>query len=195
MTTTRYKVLKFPDARLRRRAAEVETFDAELGAVVDRLFETMKYERGIGLAAPQVGISQRIVVIDVSADQDAPLCLVNPRIVAREGVAEMEEGCLSVPDFRANVKRARRITVEARDQGGAPLRFDADELLSVCVQHEIDHLDGRLFIDHLSPLKRRRFLDALKRAKPPPPARRSEGARRRYLEQWSGERAAERVLS
>lgn len=151
------EILQYPDRRLRERARLVSEVDDEVRRIVDDLFETMYAAPGIGLAATQVGIMRRIAVIDVSPEQDDPRVLINPRIVAREGEQDSEEGCLSIPDVRDCIRRAERITVEALDRGGEPWSFDAEGLLAACAQHEIDHLDGRLFIDHLSMLKRQRI--------------------------------------
>lgn len=151
------EILQYPDERLRRRAAPVEHVDERVRRLVDDMLETMYAAPGIGLAATQVGIEERVAVIDVSEHKDAPLVLVNPEIVAREGTTESEEGCLSIPDVYEKVRRAERVTVRALDRDGAPYELTAEGLLAVCVQHEIDHLDGRLFIDRLSLLKRQRI--------------------------------------
>jgi len=151
---TTLDVLRFPDPRLRVVADPVpEVTDATRSIVADML-ETMYDEFGIGLAASQVNIPQRIIVMDLSENGDQPVCLINPEITHREGEREMQEGCLSVPEFNASVKRADRIHCCALNERGEATEFDADGLLSVCVQHEIDHLDGVLFIDHLSGLRR-----------------------------------------
>ncbi|MCU0834540.1 MAG: peptide deformylase [Chromatiaceae bacterium] len=156
-------ILTFPDPRLREHAKPVAVVDDEVRRIVDDMFETMYAAPGIGLAATQVGITQRIVVIDVSDDHKAPLCLINPEIVERRGVEEMEEGCLSVPGFYESVTRADQVRVRARDRDGKPFELDADGLLAVCIQHEIDHLDGKLFVDYISALKRQRIRKKLER--------------------------------
>jgi peptide deformylase len=156
-------ILTFPDPRLRRAAGPVERVDDNIRRIVDDMFETMYAAPGIGLAAIQVGISKRIVVIDISQEQNEPLCLINPEIVARDGVEEMEEGCLSVPGFFENVTRAEHIRARALDRDGEPIEIDTGGLLAVCIQHEIDHLDGRLFVDHISALKRQRIRKKLEK--------------------------------
>ena len=149
------EILEFPDPRLRTVAKPVERFDAALRQLVDDMIETMYDAQGIGLAATQVNVHQRLLVLDVSESQDTPRVYVNPEIVAREGSETCEEGCLSVPGIYAEVSRAEKITVSARDAEGQPFREALDGLQAICVQHEIDHLDGKLFVDYLSPLKRR----------------------------------------
>ncbi|MDW8478626.1 MAG: peptide deformylase [Xanthomonadales bacterium] len=148
------RILEFPDPRLRTRAAPVERFDRELEALVADLFDTMYAARGIGLAATQIDVHRRVLVADVSEDGSGRLVLVNPVIVAREGEQRCEEGCLSVPELRAEVPRAARIRVRAQDAQGETFELEAEGLLAVCIQHEMDHLEGRLFVDYLSPLKR-----------------------------------------
>ncbi|MDX1592719.1 MAG: peptide deformylase [Gammaproteobacteria bacterium] len=150
-------VLHFPDPRLRTRAEPVERVDDTVRRLVDDMFETMYSAPGIGLAATQVDVHRRVIVIDVSESREAPVCLINPVITAREGEEEMEEGCLSVPGIYERVTRAERITVEALDRDGATFAMDAEGLLAVCIQHEMDHLEGKLFIDYLSELKRSRI--------------------------------------
>ncbi len=150
-------VLEFPDKRLRTKAAEVVAFDGKIKTLVDDMFETMYEYKGVGLAATQIDVHQRIIVIDVSEDKNEPLCLINPEIIANEGLEESEEGCLSVPGFFENVERSERVTVKALNKEGRSFEIEADELLSVCIQHEMDHLQGKLFVDYLSPLKRQRI--------------------------------------
>ena len=150
-------ILEFPDPRLRTRAAPVEVFDATLERLIDDMLETMYAAPGIGLAATQVNVHQRLLVIDVSEQRDAPQVLINPQILAREGVAQTEEGCLSVPQIYERVERAARVRVRAQDRHGEFFERDYDELLAVCVQHEMDHLEGKLFVDYLSSLKRERI--------------------------------------
>jgi peptide deformylase len=156
-------ILEFPDERLRKKAAEVQVVDGKIKNLVDDMLETMYLAKGIGLAATQVNVHQRIVVIDVSEEKDNPLCLINPEIIAKDGVEESEEGCLSVPGFFETVKRAERIRVKALDKEGQPFEFEADDLLAVCVQHELDHLEGKLFVDYISTLKRQRIKKKLEK--------------------------------
>ena len=150
-------VLEFPDKRLRTKAKKVTVFDGAIAALVDDMLETMYDARGVGLAATQIDVHQRIIVIDISEENDAPLCFINPEIIEKDGVEEEEEGCLSVPGFFEKIKRAKHVKVRAFDKQGKPFEMEADELLSICVQHEMDHLEGKLFVDYLSPLKRQRI--------------------------------------
>lgn len=154
-------VLHFPDPRLRTRAEPVEAVDDDVRRLVDDMFETMYAAPGIGLAATQVNVHRRVIVIDVSEGKDQPLCLINPEITALDGIEEMEEGCLSVPGVYERVSRADRITVSALDRDGAPYSLDAEGLLAVCIQHEMDHLEGKLFVDYISSLKRNRIRSRL----------------------------------
>ncbi len=150
-------ILEFPDARLRTEAAPVDAdrlASAEFQQLVDDMFETMYAAPGIGLAATQVDAHHRFMVIDVSEGKDQPLVFVNPQIQAREGEQVYQEGCLSIPGIFADVTRADTITVRYQDREGRGQELTTDGLLAVCIQHEIDHLDGKLFIDYLSPLKR-----------------------------------------
>jgi peptide deformylase len=147
-------ILEFPDERLRKKATPVETVDADIGKLVDDMFETMYEARGVGLAATQVNVHKRVIVIDVSEEKKSPLCLINPEILAKDGIEETEEGCLSVPGFFETVKRAEHIKVRALNRDGESFEFEAEDLLAVCVQHEMDHLEGKLFVDYISPLKR-----------------------------------------
>lgn len=156
-------ILEFPDDRLRKKAAPVQVVDGKIKQLVDDMLETMYQAKGVGLAATQVNVHQRIVVIDVSEEKDNPLCLINPEIIAKDGVEESEEGCLSVPGFFETVKRAERIKVKALDKEGQPFEFEADALLAVCVQHELDHLEGKLFVDYISSLKRQRIKKKLEK--------------------------------
>jgi peptide deformylase len=149
------EILEFPDPRLRTVAKPVERFDAALRQLVDDMVETMYDAQGIGLAATQVNVHQRLLVLDVSENQDTPRVYVNPEIVEREGSETCEEGCLSVPGIYAEVSRAERITVAAQDAEGQAFREALDGLQAICIQHEIDHLEGKLFVDYLSPLKQR----------------------------------------
>ena len=150
-------ILTYPDPRLRQRASPVDAIDAQLRQLVDDMAQTLYAAKGIGLAATQVGVAQRVVVIDLSPGQDQLLVLINPRVVARDGSQECEEGCLSVPEVYDTVERAERVTVSYLDINCEPRQMDADGLLAVCVQHEIDHLDGKLFVDYLSRLKQDRL--------------------------------------
>ena len=147
-------ILEYPDPRLRSRADPVTAFDAALRRLSADMLETMYAAPGIGLAASQVDVHRQLLVLDVSEAKDQPMVLVNPTILTREGSQIYQEGCLSVPGIFADVERAERIRVEARDVDGKPLAFEADALLAVCIQHEMDHLIGKLFVDYLSPLKR-----------------------------------------
>jgi len=151
------EILHFPDPRLRKKAYPVDKVDDQIRQTVADMLETMYAAPGIGLAATQVNIQQQIIVMDVSEDKNTPLCLINPEIITKEGEEEMQEGCLSVPGIFENVLRAEIITVNALDQNGDSMTQKADGLLAVCIQHEMDHLDGKLFVDYLSPLKRQRI--------------------------------------
>ncbi|MET0497315.1 MAG: peptide deformylase [Steroidobacteraceae bacterium] len=159
----RLPILEFPDPRLRTRAARVTVVDDELRRLIDDMFETMYAAPGIGLAATQVNVHKRVIVIDISQDHDAPLALINPEIISRDGVEESEEGCLSVPGIYDNVTRAQKIRVRTLDRKGKQIELDADGLLAVCIQHEMDHLEGKLFVDYLSELKRTRIRKKLEK--------------------------------
>lgn len=163
-------ILEFPDPRLRTRAESVKEVDAALRKLIDDMFETMYAAPGIGLAATQVNVHKRLLVIDISESRKEPLALINPEIIAREGVEETEEGCLSVPGIYDKVTRAERIRVRALDRNGKQIEFDADGLLAVCIQHEMDHLDGKLFVDYLSDLKRTRIRKKLEKERREAPA-------------------------
>lgn len=154
-----------PDPRLRTVAKPVDTFDDELGKLVDDMIETMYEARGIGLAATQVNVHRRLLVLDVSEEQDSPREYVNPEILEAEGTETCEEGCLSVPGIYADVSRADRVRVRARDRHGKVFEETVGGMHAVCLQHEIDHLEGKLFVDYLSPLKRRMVLKKLEKAK------------------------------
>ena len=156
-------ILEFPDPRLRTRAQPVTRFDPDLHRVIDDMLETMYAAPGIGLAATQVDVHQRLIVIDISADRNDPLVLINPEILTREGEIATEEGCLSVPGYFDEVKRAARIRVRAHDRDGNVFERDCDDILAVCVQHEMDHIDGKLFVDYLSSLKRERVRKKLEK--------------------------------
>jgi len=155
-------ILHFPDVRLRNKATSVEVFDEALKALTDNMLETMYEYRGVGLAATQVNVSQRLFVLDVSDALNEPHVFINPEITHREGETKYTEGCLSIPGVFEDVRRAERIRVKAQDPTGAFFEMEASELLGVCIQHELDHLNGKLFIDHLSTLKRDRVLKKLK---------------------------------
>ncbi|MDK2626943.1 peptide deformylase [Vibrio vulnificus] len=159
------QVLTFPDNRLRTVAKPVEKVTPEIQKIVDDMIETMYDEEGIGLAATQVDIHQRIVVIDISESRNEPMVLINPEILEKRGEDGIEEGCLSVPGARALVPRAAEVTVKALDRDGNEFTLEADDLLAICIQHELDHLQGKLFVDYLSPLKRKRIQDKLAKIK------------------------------
>ena len=150
-------ILKYPNKKLRTVAKEVEAVNGDIKLLVKDMFETMYAAPGIGLAATQVNFHQRIIVIDVSDDCDQPLCLINPEIIEKSGEIEYEEGCLSVPNYYENVKRANEIKVRALNEKGVTFEIEANEMLAVCIQHEMDHLMGILFVDHLSKLKQKRL--------------------------------------
>lgn len=151
------EILQHPDRRLRQKAHPVEQVDDDVRSLVDNMFDTMYAAPGIGLAAPQVADMRRVVVMDVSSDGDEPRVLINPRITEAGGEQVNEEGCLSLEGVQESVRRADHVVVEALDRDGAPYSFSAEGLLAACVQHELDHLDGRLIIDYLSWLKRERI--------------------------------------
>jgi len=150
-------ILVYPDQRLRQVAEPVETFDAGLHQLLDDMAETMYQAPGIGLAAIQVNVPRRAIVMDISEHRDELRELVNPRVVDKHGALESEEGCLSVPEVYAPVERAEHVVVEALDRNGRPFTLEAEGLLAVCIQHEIDHLDGKVFVDYLSRLKQERI--------------------------------------
>jgi len=157
-------ILHYPDKRLRTVAKLVGTVDDAVKTLVKNMFETMYDAPGIGLAATQVDHHQRIIVIDLSEEKNQPLCLINPEIFEKDGEIDWEEGCLSVPNYYQCVKRANHIKVRALNEQGESFELEADELLGVCIQHEIDHLNGILFVDHLSKLKQKRLLEKTKKA-------------------------------
>lgn len=158
-------ILHYPDPQLRLEAKAVERVDDSIRRIVDDMLETMYDAPGIGLAANQVNIQKRILVVDLSEEKNEPLCLINPEILAAEGMEQMEEGCLSVPGIYEPVERAERIRVRALDRDGNPFELDTDGLLAVCIQHEMDHLEGKLFVDYLSPLKRQRIRKKLEKVR------------------------------
>ena len=157
------KILEYPDPRLRTKAKPILDFGEALQTQIENMFETMYAAPGIGLASTQVDFHQQLFVLDVSENKDEPLVFINPEIIELRGVEEMEEGCLSFPGVYANVERADSITVKALDRTGKSFQMDADELLAVCIQHELDHLQGKLFVDYLSSLKRQRIRKRLEK--------------------------------
>lgn len=157
------EILEYPDPRLRTQAKAVTDFGDELQQQIDDMFETMYAAPGIGLAGAQVDIHKQLFVIDVSEDHSNPLVFINPEIVELRGVEVMEEGCLSFPGVYAKVERADEVTIKALDRKGKPFQIDADGLLAVCIQHELDHTQGKLFVDYLSPLKRQRIRKKLEK--------------------------------
>jgi peptide deformylase len=156
-------ILEFPDPRLRTRAQPIANVDDSIRRLVADMFETMYAAPGIGLAASQVNVHKQLLVIDISEERNEPLVFINPQIIAREGDEETEEGCLSVPGIFEKVRRAERITVRALDRNGISFDMNAEGLLAVCIQHEMDHLDGKLFVDYLSELKRTRIRSKLEK--------------------------------
>ncbi|AGH80079.1 peptide deformylase [Psychromonas sp. CNPT3] len=156
-------VLHFPDPRLRTVAKKVSNFTPELIDIAQDMIDTMYEENGVGLAATQVDIHQRIVVIDVSDERDDPIVLINPEIISQSGEECSQEGCLSVPDINADITRAEFVTVKFQDVQGNAQQIEADSLLAVCIQHELDHLIGKLFIDYLSPFKQKRIKTKLEK--------------------------------
>ena len=150
-------ILKYPDKRLRTIAKPVVSVDETIKQQVKDMFETMYEAPGIGLAATQVNFHQRIIVIDISDQRNEPICLINPEVIEKTGEIQCEEGCLSVPEYYENVIRANDIKVQALNQHGESFEIEASEMLAVCIQHEIDHLNGILFVDHLSKLKQKRL--------------------------------------
>ncbi|MGI9265233.1 MAG: peptide deformylase [Gammaproteobacteria bacterium] len=163
------QILEYPDPRLRTMATPVGAVDESIKRLVDDMLETMYMAPGIGLAATQVNVHKRLLVADVSETHDQPRCFINPEIIETDGVETTEEGCLSVPGVFERVERSETIRIRALDRDGQPFEETLDGMLAVCVQHEIDHLDGKLFVDYLSDLKRQRIrkkLDKAKRSQP-----------------------------
>ena len=156
-------ILQYPDPRLRTPAKPVAKVDARIRRLVDDMLETMYDAPGIGLAATQVDVHERVLVMDLSERHDQPLCLINPEIVQADGKDLHDEGCLSVPGVFERVERAERIRVKALNRQGELFEIEADGLLAVCIQHEIDHLDGKVFVDYLSPLKQQRIIKKLEK--------------------------------
>jgi peptide deformylase len=161
-------ILTFPDPRLRNVAIPVTTVDVEVNRLLDDMLETMYDAPGIGLAATQVDEHRRIIVVDISDTRDRPLCLINPVVVQAVGIEQVEEGCLSVPGVYETVERAQSVTIRALDRTGGDIEMEVTGLIGVCVQHEIDHLDGKLFVDYLSQLKRTRIRKKLEKAQKQP---------------------------
>ncbi|MGK2959626.1 MAG: peptide deformylase [Candidatus Malihini olakiniferum] len=157
------QVLHFPSERLRTIAEPVAEVNAEIQHIVDDIFDTMYAEGGIGLAATQIDVHQRIIVMDVSEERDQRLVLINPELLEKDGNTGIEEGCLSIPEIHALVPRAERVKVKALDREGIPFEMEANGLLAICIQHEMDHLVGKLFIDYLSPLKLHRIRQKLEK--------------------------------
>jgi len=157
------KILEYPDPRLRKTAQPVPAVTAEIRKLIQDMAETLYAAPGVGLAATQVDVHKRIIVIDVSAARDDLRVFVNPELLSADGEAEAEEGCLSVPGYYDKVRRAARVRVRALNERGEPFELDAEGVLAVCIQHEMDHLVGKVFIDHLSPLKRARFKTKLRK--------------------------------
>lgn len=158
------KILHFPDQKLRTQAKPITEFNAELQAQIDDMFETMYQEKGIGLAATQVDYHKQLLVMDLQDEVERPKVFINPEIVASSGDFCNEEGCLSVPGIYAEVNRAEFVTVKALDRNGHEFTIEADKLFAICIQHEMDHLKGKLFVDYLSPLKRQRIKQKLEKA-------------------------------
>ena len=156
-------ILEFPDPRLRKKAVPIDVVDDDLRTLIDDMFETMYDAPGIGLAATQVDVHRRLLVADVSADKDDPYVFINPEILEKDGVTVTEEGCLSVPGYYEEVKRAEHIRLRYLDRDGREVEGEFEGLLAVCIQHEIDHLDGKLFVDYLSEAKRTRIRKKLEK--------------------------------
>jgi peptide deformylase len=157
-------ILRYPDPRLRISGELIQTFNTQLKTLIEDMFETMYAAPGIGLAATQVNQSLCLIVLDISEDRNQPLCLINPEIIKQSGEVNWQEGCLSVPEYYEKINRSEHITVRALDKNGKTIEFTAEGLLSVCIQHEIDHLSGILFVDHLSKLKQKRLLEKIKKS-------------------------------
>ncbi|MFL2839997.1 MAG: peptide deformylase [Pseudohongiellaceae bacterium] len=157
-------ILEFPDPRLRKVASPVTVFDVKLEVLIDDMFETMYDSQGIGLAATQIDVHKRLLVIDVSESKDSPLVFINPSFeIIEDELSEYDEGCLSVPGFYETVSRPKGIKVQAQDRKGEKFEIEAEGILATCIQHEIDHLDGKLFVDYISALKRQRIRSKLEK--------------------------------
>ncbi|MBI3044110.1 MAG: peptide deformylase [Betaproteobacteria bacterium] len=168
-------ILHYPDPRLHQVAAKVDRVDDRIRQLINDMTESMYSAPGIGLAATQVNVHMRVIVIDISETHDQLCVFVNPELIAAGGEVEREEGCLSLPGVYEKVRRAERVTVRAQDADGRPFTLEAEGLLAVCIQHEMDHLEGKVFVEKLSRLKQRRILNRIKkqvRRTPPPDARR-----------------------
>ena len=158
------QILEFPDQRLRTIAKPVTEFDAQLSRLIDDMLETMYDANGIGLAATQIDIHQQVIVMDLSEDRENPQVFINPSIeVLEDELGSYDEGCLSVPGFYETVKRPKKVKIHAQDRHGETYELEADELLAICIQHEMDHLNGKLFVDYLSKLKRNRIRSKLEK--------------------------------
>lgn len=157
-------ILYYPDPQLRKIAAPVANVDGRVAQLVDDMLETMYEAPGIGLAATQINVHERIVVIDVSEEGDSPITLINPELLLMEGAAETQEGCLSIPGIYETITRPSDVRVSAIDREGNPFELEADGILAVCIQHEVDHLEGKLFVDYLSLLKRTRIRKKMTKA-------------------------------
>ena len=175
---TKLAILEYPDPRLRTKAVPVTGVDDAVRQLIDDLLETMYAAKGIGLAASQVDVHRRVLVLDISDTRDQPMAFINPEIVEAEGSAPGEEGCLSLPGIYDKLERAARIRVRALDRNGAPFDMEANGMLAVCIQHEMDHLEGKLFVDYLSELKRQLI------------RRRLQKERKQRVSQGSGVRAS-----
>jgi len=160
---TKLDVLHFPDKRLRKQAKVIDTIDDAIYQLIADMFETMYAASGIGLAATQINVHKQLIVIDISGNGEQALTLINPEIVEMRGDALNEEGCLSIPSFNAEVNRAEYVRIKALNAEGQAIDIEAEGLLAICIQHELDHLKGKLFVDYLSPLKRKRLQDKLKK--------------------------------
>jgi len=160
-----YDILSFPDPRLRHIGEQVDVFDADIQRLIDDMLETMYHANGIGLAATQIGVQKQIATIDISSTRDQPMVIINPEIIKAEGTQDSEEGCLSVPGAYDTIQRAAIVLVSALDRDGKPFEINGEGLLANCLQHEVDHLNGKLFVDYLSPLKRNRIKKKLEKAK------------------------------
>lgn len=158
-------ILEFPDPRLRTKAVPVTRFDAGLQTLIDNMFETMYAAPGIGLAATQVDVHQQLLVLDISEGKDQPMVFINPEVLSRDGEQVYQEGCLSVPGIYADVTRANQIRVRALNRQGEAFEIEADGLLAICIQHEMDHLAGKVFVDYLSPMKRDMVRKKLEKAR------------------------------
>ncbi len=164
------KILEFPDPRLRMKAKAVDVVDDALRTLIDDMFETMYAAPGIGLAATQVDVHKRLLVTDVTSDKSEPHVLINPEILEKDGVTASDEGCLSVPGYYEEVERAEHIRVRFLDRNGEQREMEAEGLLAICIQHEMDHLDGKLFVDYLSEAKRQRIRKKLEKGRRQRPA-------------------------